>query len=105
MITETSFLRICAGHRGGRTAHITLKASGGILEEGKFPDGVLYQLTCFLNAVKEFAEQRRNTARQHELFVRSIDPVPVSITKVFTSRWGTGDPQLPPGVGSQGNTV
>jgi acetylornithine deacetylase len=92
VITEPSFLRICPGHRGGRTVHITLKARGGILKEGKFPNGVVDQLTYFLNALKDFAEQRRKAAPQHQLFGSSADPVPVSITKVFTSPWGTGEP-------------
>jgi acetylornithine deacetylase len=92
VITEPTFLRICAGHRGGRTVHITLRAPGGILSGGEFPSGVMQQLTCFLNAVKDFAQHRRNTAPQHELFASSIDPVPVSITKVFTSPWGTDEP-------------
>lgn len=93
VITEPSLLRICPGHRGGRTAHITLKAPGGILgNKGKFASGVLDQLTHFLNCLKEFAEQRRKTAPEHELFGCSADPVPVSITKVFTSPWGTGEP-------------
>jgi acetylornithine deacetylase len=50
------------------------------------------QLTYFLNALKDFAEQRRKAAPQHQLFGSSADPVPVSITKVFTSPWGTGEP-------------
>ena len=92
VITEPSFLKICAGHRGGRTAHITLKAPGGILQEGKLLAGVLDQLTHFLNALKDFAEHRRRVAPQHALFDPSEDPVPVSITKVFTSPWGTQEP-------------
>jgi acetylornithine deacetylase len=96
VITESSFLKICAGHRGGRTVHIIFKGSGGILAEGKFPSGVVDQLTYFLNAVKDFAAQRRKTAPGHELFGSSADPVPVSITKVFTSPWGTGEPITPP---------
>lgn len=96
VIAEPSGLRICAGHRGGRTAHITLKGLGGILPGGKFPSGVVDQLTYFLNALKDFAEQRRQTAPTHELFGKSADPVPVSITKVFTGPWGTGEPITPP---------
>jgi len=92
VITEPSFLKICAGHRGGRTAHITLKAPGGILQEGKLPAGVLDQLTYFLNALKDFAAHRRQVAPEHALFGRSADPVPVSVTKVFTSPWGTDEP-------------
>jgi len=92
VITEPSFLRICPGHRGGRTAHITLRASGGILQKGKFPSGVLDQLRHFLNSLKAFEDHRRKTAPEHALFGRTADPVPVSITKVHTSPWGTGEP-------------
>ena len=92
VITEPSFLRLCVGHRGGRTVHITLKAPGGTLGGVEFPKGVLPQLTCFLNAVKAFEEHRRNAAPQNALFAQSIDRVPVSITKVFTSNWGTDEP-------------
>ncbi len=92
VIAEPSFLRVCPGHRGGRTVHITLTASGGIFEEGKFPSGVMDQLRHFLNSLKDFEEHRRKTAPEHELFGRSADPVPVSITKVHTSPWGTNEP-------------
>lgn len=95
IITEPSLLRICPGHRGGRTAHITFKAPGGILQRDRFPSGVVDQLTCFLNAVKGFAEHRRLIAPRHGLF-GSSDPVPVSVTKVFTSPWGTGEPLTVP---------
>jgi acetylornithine deacetylase len=69
-----------------------LEAAGGILNEGRFPAGVSEQLTLFLNKVKEFAEQRNRRARVHELYHGHIDPVPVSITKVFTSPWGNSEP-------------
>ena len=93
VITEPCQFRICPGHRGGRTAHITLRAPGGIIQKGgKFPNGVLDQLTYFLNALKDFADQRRKTAPTHELFGFCADPVPVSITKIHTSPWGTNEP-------------
>ena len=92
VISEPSFLRICPAQRGGRTAHITLSSSGGVLTEGKFPVGVIDQLRHFLNRVHDFAEQRRRKAKVHELYAHHIDPVPVSITKVFTSPWGTTEP-------------
>lgn len=92
IISEPSFLRVCPAQRGGRTAHIMLKAAGGILNEGRFPAGVIDQLTLFLDKVKEFAEQRKRRAVVHELYRGHIDPVPVSITKVFTSPWGNHEP-------------
>lgn len=93
VISEPSFLRVCAGQRGGRTAHITFKAPGGVLSDGgALPRGVIDQLTLFLSEVPRFAGRRRRTARIHELYAGHADPVPVSITKVFTSPWGMGEP-------------
>jgi acetylornithine deacetylase len=92
IVSEPSFLRVCPAQRGGRTAHITLQAPGGVLTEGKFPTGVVEQLTYLLAKVPEFAEQRRARARVHEMYANSADPVPVSITKVFTAPWGTREP-------------
>lgn len=96
IISEPSFLRICPAQRGGRTAHITLRAAGGVLTDGRFPAGVVDQLTHFLACVKKFAEQRRGKVRTHEMYVHHTDPVPVSITKVFTSPWGTREPITTP---------
>jgi acetylornithine deacetylase len=92
VISEPSFLRICPAQRGGRTVHITLSAAGGVLTEGNFPAGVIDQLRHLLIKVQEFAEQRRAKAVVHELYADATDPVPVSITKVFTSPWGTKEP-------------
>lgn len=92
IITEPSNLRICPAQRGGRTVHIKLSAAGGVLNLGKFPAGVVDQLRLFLVKVQEFAAQRRAKAVVHELYADAADPVPVSITKVFTSPWGTQEP-------------
>ena len=98
IISEPSFLRICPAQRGGRTAHISLRASGGVLSDGKFPAGVVNQLTHLLVQLKSFTEQRRQKARVHEMYAHHADPVPVSITKIFTSPWGTGEPITTPEV-------
>lgn len=92
IISEPSFLRVCPAQRGGRTVHVKLSAAGGVLTEGKFPAGVIDQLRHLLVKVQEFAEQRRAKAVVHELYAGAADPVPVSITKVFTSPWGTKEP-------------
>jgi acetylornithine deacetylase len=92
VISEPSFLRVCPAQRGGRTAHITFCSPGGVLTEGRFPSGVVEQLTHFLSKVPEFAAARRRKAQVHELYQRHADPVPVSITKIFTSPWGTREP-------------
>ena len=62
VISEPSFLRICAAQRGGRTAHITFSATGGILNEGGYPAGVVDQLTHFLVELRKFSDQRRRIA-------------------------------------------
>jgi acetylornithine deacetylase len=93
IITEPSFLRVCPAQRGGRTAHITLRGpGGGVLSSGGFPRGVLPALTCFLNALEDFQNTRRQTAPQHVSFASCPDTVPVSITKIHTGPWGTGEP-------------
>jgi acetylornithine deacetylase len=99
VITEPSSLRICPAQRGGRVAHITFRATGGVLAESKFPAGVSEQLTYFLEKVPEFAAQRRQNACVHELYTHHADRVPVSITKVFTSPWGTSEPITIPEMG------
>lgn len=96
VITEPSFLRICAAQRGGRVAHITFTAAGGILTEGAFPAGVIDQVRRFLNAVPAFAEQRRRNCRPHALYAGAADPVPVSVTKMVTAPWGTREPITTP---------
>jgi acetylornithine deacetylase len=92
IISEPSFLRVCPAQRGGMTVHIKLSAAGGILTEGNFPAGVVDQLRHLLVKVHEFGGQRRAKAAVHELYADSSDPVPVSITKIFTSPWGTKEP-------------
>jgi acetylornithine deacetylase len=92
IISEPSFLRICPAQRGGRTAHVTLEASGGVLTEGTFPAGVIDQLTFLLNQLRHFGDQRCAKVKIHELYQDHNDPVPVSVTKVITSPWGTGEP-------------
>ncbi|QOY85636.1 M20/M25/M40 family metallo-hydrolase [Paludibaculum fermentans] len=81
VISEPSSLRVCAAQRGGRTAHITFHPPGDVIE----------QVTHFLVALREFAAIRR-TASIHPLYADCQDAVPVSVTKIFTSPWGTGEP-------------
>lgn len=92
IISEPSFLRICPAQRGGRIAHLTLEAAGGVLSEGKFSAGVIDQLTFLLAQRETFAARRRTTAPAHELYAHHADPVPVSVTKVITAPWGTREP-------------
>ena len=96
VLSEPSFLRICPAQRGGRTAHLTFRASGGVLQDGKFPAGIIPQLMHFLNRLPEFARQRKQECRVHPMYAQSADPVPVSVTKVFTAPWGFGEPITTP---------
>lgn len=96
VISEPSFLRICAAQRGGRTAHITFSGSGGVLSEGAYPTGVVEQVTHFLSELPNFAAQRRRRAQPHPLYAHHPDPVPVSVTKIFTAPWGTREPITTP---------
>ena len=98
VISEPSFLRVCAAQRGGRIAHITLHAgpNGGVLTEGEFPTGVLHPLRSFLNAIPEFARRRRGKAPAHPMYAHTSDPVPVAVTCVSTGPWGTTEPQHVP---------
>lgn len=96
VLSEPSFLRVCPAQRGGRIAHITLHASGGILQND-VPDsstptaGVIDQLTFLLSQIQEFSARRRHTAPAHPLYPGD-DPVPVAVTKIFTAAWGNTEP-------------
>lgn len=96
IILEPSFLRVCPAQRGGRTAHLTLDAPGGVLTEGMFPKGVSEDLREFLAAVEDFAAERRAAVAVHPLYAGCPDPVPVSITKISTGPWGMEEPMTIP---------
>jgi acetylornithine deacetylase len=92
VLSEPSFLRICPAQRGGRTAHIRFHGFGGVLSEGRLPVGVVDQVRHFLVRLEKFASQRRAKAPVHYFYRDHVDPVPVSITKIFTGPWGTREP-------------
>ncbi len=92
IITEPSSLRICPAQRGGRTAHITFHGTGGVLQQGELPAGVVPQLTQFLTKVESFAQRRRSGMQIHPMYAGNADPVPVLVTKVFTAPWGFTEP-------------
>lgn len=91
VLTEPSSLRICPGQRGGRTVHLLFTAGGGVLE-GRRGGSVVEQITEFLASLKTFAEQRQARCLPHALYGASEDPVPVSVTKITTGPWGSGEP-------------
>jgi acetylornithine deacetylase len=92
ILSEPSSLRICPAQRGGRTAHITFHAPGGVLQSGRFPSGVIPQLTYFLSRLETFSSARMSHVAIHEMYADCADPVPVSVTKVFTAPWGFKEP-------------
>jgi acetylornithine deacetylase len=96
VLSEPSFLRICPAQMGGRVAHITLKASGGILNAGPPAPGVVEQLSFLLARIQEFAQQRRSHARKHPLYESLENPVPVTVTRIFTAPWGNTEPVAVP---------
>ena len=63
VLSEPSFLRIHPAQRGGRSVHVILKASGGILQQCQNGAGVVEQLTFFLVQIREFAALRRSERR------------------------------------------
>lgn len=91
ILTEPSGLRICPAQRGGRTVHLLFTASGGVLDHAPGA-GVVTQLKYFMDALPGFAEQRRKNCKVHPLYTHCDDPVPVTITKITTGPWGTGEP-------------
>jgi acetylornithine deacetylase len=97
IISEPSFLRICPAQRGGRTVHLTFSAPNEGILGGSPAAKVIEQLRSFLNSVETFAQQRRAGVRVHPLYAHLKDPVPVSVTRVFTAPWGTSEPTNTPG--------
>ena len=74
VLSEPSFLRIHPAQRGGRSVHVILKATGGIMQQGPQGAGVVEQLTFFLVQIREFAALRRSRVQVHELY-RTV-PIP-----------------------------
>ncbi|HWR54273.1 MAG TPA: M20/M25/M40 family metallo-hydrolase [Bryobacteraceae bacterium] len=92
VISEASSLRVCPAQRGGRTAHITFEVpNGGILSAG-METGVADQLGLFLSRLSSFAELRKSSARRHPLYAHVENHVPVSVLKIHSGPWGTGEP-------------
>lgn len=92
VISEPSFLRVCPAQRGGLTAHITFEVPNGGILAAAMEEGVAGQLAWFLSQVPAFAAQRRAAAPAHPLYGHLSNPVPVSVLKIHTGPWGTGEP-------------
>ena len=97
IVCEPSHQAICPAQTGGRTAHIRLRTgTSGILYEGGSPAQVTGPLACLLAGVEEFARQRLASSPGHPLYVHSLDPVPVWVTRIHMGGWGFMDPQTLP---------
>ncbi|MBL8216971.1 MAG: M20/M25/M40 family metallo-hydrolase [Bryobacterales bacterium] len=92
VISEPSFLRVCPAQRGGLTAHITFEVPNGGILAASMEDGVAGQLAWFLSQVPVFAAERRKAAPAHPLYGHLTNPVPVSVLKIHSGPWGSGEP-------------
>lgn len=92
IISEASFLRVCPAQRGGRTAHISLRGSGGILQDGDYSVGVIEQLRILLNRIPDFAARRKARVNVHPWYASAADPVPVRVMKVSTGPFTMNEP-------------
>lgn len=92
IISEPSFLRVCAAQRGGRTVDITFRASGGGILSEKMEAGIADQLAWFLSQIPAFAELRKSSAPRHAYYAHLPNPVPVSVLKIYSGPWGMSEP-------------
>lgn len=92
ILSEPSFLRICPSQRGGRTAHITLEVPGEGILSGGMDGGIAAPLAWLLSQLPVFSERRRASAPPHFAYSQLANPVPVSVLKIHTGPWGTGEP-------------
>jgi acetylornithine deacetylase len=98
IIAEPTGVRICPAQRGGRTAHVTFRASNAGILGDRDASGVIHQLQAFLNALPAFTAERRQLAPRHPLYAHVADPVPVTVGRVHTAAWGTSEPPNTPDV-------
>lgn len=92
IVGEPTSLRICPAQRGGRTLHITLRGSGGILA-GTRPSGrAVDQLSYVLARLPELKERRCARVRVHPYYASSAEPFAVWVTNIATGKWGWTQP-------------
>jgi len=95
IVTEPSGLNIWNGDRGGRTAHLTFRASEGIAAGEVHVDiNSVDQLTLFLSNLDRFRATRRKHVDDWGSY--AVDPVPAWVTKIFAGGWGNEVPQTVP---------
>jgi len=92
VVTEPTSLRICPAQRGGRTLHILLSGSGGILSSEPAAGRAVEQLGYFLSRLPEFAARRGSRVAVDPYYVSCKEPFAVWITNIATGRWGWTQP-------------
>ena len=92
IITEPTALNICPAGRGGRTVHITLKGSGGIIDSGPRGGRAVEQLTYVLDRLPAFVALRESRVVVHPYYEGFAEPCAVWVTNISTGRWGWTQP-------------
>lgn len=92
IVGEPTSLRICPAQRGGRTLHITLRGSGGILEGKGISGRAVDQLTYVLARLPEFKQRRHTRVEVHPYYASSVEPFAVWVTNIATGKWGWTQP-------------
>jgi acetylornithine deacetylase len=98
IIGEPTALRICPAQRGGRTLHITLHGSGGILAGKQAGGRAVDQLTYVLSRLPELKERRTTRVGVHPYYTNSAEPFAVWVTNIATGKWGWIQPITVPEV-------
>ena len=92
VIGEPTSLRICPAQRGGRTLHILLRGSGGILSTGRPSSRAVEQLSYLLSKLPDFAVRRSQHVEVDPYYRYSQEPFAVWVTNIATGRWGWTQP-------------
>jgi acetylornithine deacetylase len=94
IIPEPTDLAICNAGRGGQVAHISLEGPEGIMFKDEEPGHAVRELAHFLKWVDIFRQRRRDRLPDWQL--KSLDPIPVWVTKVSAGGWGWNVPNTVP---------
>lgn len=92
IIGEPTSLRICPAQRGGRTLHITLRGTGGILAGKETSGRAVDQLTYVLARLPELTQRRSMRVGVHPYYAASVEPFAVWVTNISTGKWGWAQP-------------
>ncbi|MBM3738973.1 MAG: M20/M25/M40 family metallo-hydrolase [Acidobacteria bacterium] len=90
ILGEPSKLRVTPAQRGGRIFHVTFRSAGDIFANDHGPTAV-EQLSRFLNTLPGFQAMRLERAPRSDFYLQA-NPVPVFVTNIQTSQWGSSEP-------------